>query len=205
MPEISLLPTINQAPETRPSPTGATAPRPSLHPVLEQLSGGDRRSIGAANQVAAATLAEPEILAVLFQGMASHDPVLRMRCADAAEKVTAERPDWLSPFKTLLLQTLVHHEQQEIRWHVAPMLARLPLTESESISVLGVLCDYMGDPSAIVRTMAMQAMADLAARYPALKREIAGLIGASAQNGTPAVKARARKLLAQLQGSRDTK
>jgi len=31
------------------------------------------------------------------------DPLIRMRCADAAEKVTAIRPDYLVPYKQLLL------------------------------------------------------------------------------------------------------
>lgn len=59
------------------------------------------------------------------------DSLIRMRCADAAEKVTAIHPEYLIPYKKLLLETLSGIEQPEVRWHVAPMLARLPLSEAE--------------------------------------------------------------------------
>lgn len=63
------------------------------------LSGGDRRSIGAANQVVPMVLAEPALVAQVFAGFTSDDPVVRMRCADVAEKVTAQQPELLQPYK----------------------------------------------------------------------------------------------------------
>jgi len=63
-----------------------------MHPLLQSLSGGDRRSIGHAGRAVQAVLAHPEWLAVLFEGIEAPDPVLRMRCADAIEKITARRP-----------------------------------------------------------------------------------------------------------------
>ena len=55
--------------------------------IASALAGGDRRSIGRANEVASFVLAHAEHLPDLIDGLGHADPVIRMRCADAAEKV----------------------------------------------------------------------------------------------------------------------
>jgi hypothetical protein len=132
---------------------------------------------------------------VLFQGIASTDPVLRMRCADAAEKVTASRPELLLPYKATLLNRLSGIEQQEVRWHVAPMLARLALSGTEKRKVFKILLSYTNDRSSIVKTMAMQALVDMATRYPHFMPEAKQHIEELIVTGTPAMKARGRKLI----------
>jgi hypothetical protein len=66
-------------------------PGHALHPLLQMLTGSDRRSIGRSNEVVARVLKEPALLDLLFSGMLWHDPLLAMRCADAAEKVRYPR------------------------------------------------------------------------------------------------------------------
>ena len=100
------------------------------HPLLKSLSGGDLRSIGASNQVVTEVLAQPDLISVLFNGVESSDPVIRMRCADVIEKVSAMHPELLLPFKNTILQRLTKVQQQEVRWHVAAILPRLPLTKA---------------------------------------------------------------------------
>lgn len=97
--------------------------------ILRMLKGGDRRSIGKSNEVVAMVLKEPELFDALFSGLLADDPVIRMRSADAAEKSTAVHPECLEPYKTTLLEVLAEVEQAEVCWHVAPMLARLPLSD----------------------------------------------------------------------------
>jgi len=58
--------------------------------LLKMLSGGDRRSIGRSEEAAGEVLANPLLFKELVRGMASEDPIVRMRAADAAEKVTAQ-------------------------------------------------------------------------------------------------------------------
>jgi hypothetical protein len=169
-----------------------------MHPLLRSLSGGDRRSVGESNRAASAVLAEPELIAVLFRGLDVADPVLRMRCADAIEKVTAKLPELLAPYKKKILQHLSGIEQQEVRWHVAPMLARLPLTKAEEDTVVNLLLGYTNDRSSIVKTMSMQALADIALRSPRLLAEVTQHIKELTVIGTPAMKARGRKLLKSL-------
>lgn len=169
-----------------------------MHEILKSLSSGDRRSIGESNRIASIVVERPELMEVLFIGLESNDPILRMRCADAAEKATASHPELLVPYKTELLNKHAKIEQQEVRWHVAPMLARLPLSETEETVALNVLLSYTNDRSSIVKTMAMQALADIAIRSPRLMPLVKQHIEKLTVIGTPAMKARGRKLLVML-------
>ncbi len=162
------------------------------------LAGGDRRSIGRVTEAVTLVLGSPSRFDQLIDGMVSPDPVVRMRCADAAEKVTAVRPDLLLPHRHLLIDRLSASEQQEVRWHVAPMLLRLPLTDDEEDKVMGLLIEYSRDRSRIVRTTAMQAMADLAFRSARFVPEVLTRIEALTATGTPAMRARGRRLLHKL-------
>lgn len=169
-----------------------------MHPLLKMLEGGDRRSIGRANEAVVRVLETPSLIDVLFKGMAGDDPLLAMRCADAAEKASAARPDLLQPHKRALLGPLARSEQKEIRWHVAPMLARLELTAAERKRAVDILLGYTNDRSSIVKTLAMQALVDLALRDASLRAEVLRHVGELVVTGTPAMKARGRKLIAQL-------
>lgn len=170
---------------------------PGNDPLLRQLQGGDRRSIGQSNQVVALVLASPERFGILFSGLSSDDPVVRMRSADAIEKITAIHPEYLVPYKAPLLHAATEMEQAEVRWHLAPMLARLPLSESEQGEVTAILLRYLNDQSSIVKTMAMQALFDLAVRCPTFRPMVQKHLEELVIIGTPAMQARGKKLLAQ--------
>ncbi len=169
-----------------------------MHPLLQSLSGGDRRSVGASNRAVSAVLECPDLINVLFQGIETSDPVLRMRCADAIEKASAIRPELLAPFKKKILNRLSKLDQQEVRWHIAPMLSRLQLTKAEETTVVNLLLGYTNDSSSIVKTMSMQALADIALRSHRLLPEIRQHIEKLSVVGTPAMKARGKKLLKSL-------
>lgn len=173
----------------------------SIHPLLKQLAGTDRRSIGKSEQVVKQVLANPKLFAIVFDGMLGDDVVLRMRCADAVEKITVQRPDLLHPYKRKLIQRVAKIDQQEVRWHAAQMFSRLTLTPKERRAVIGILQTYLQDQSGIVRTFAMQALADIALQDAGLCPVIVAQIKMLAQTGTPAMKSRGKKLLAQLGSS----
>jgi hypothetical protein len=168
-----------------------------MHPLLKKLSGGDRRSIGRSNEVAAHVLAHPANFRHVVNGLAADDPVVRMRAADAIEKITTRRPDLLRPYKRKLLAIAGSTNQQEIRWHAALIIPRLELTPKERAVALDILFDYLRDKSSIVKTFAMQAIWDLAATDAKLKSQITPLIEELTQVGTAAMRARGRKLLRQ--------
>lgn len=72
-------------------------------PLLEKLLGGDRRSIGEANEVVGDVLRDPSLFGVVFESLLNDDPLIRMRAADAVEKITATRTI-LSDLKARLSQ-----------------------------------------------------------------------------------------------------
>jgi hypothetical protein len=167
-------------------------------PFIRTLAGGDRRSIGKSNQVAARILHQPSRCAELIECLWSDDPVVRMRAADAAEKISVRRPDLLKPFKAELLGLAGETVQAELRWHLALMLPRLPLTGGERERAAAMLRSYLDDRSSIVKTFAVQALTELATGDATLEGEMTELLERSCRTGTPAMKARSRKLLKQL-------
>jgi HEAT repeat protein len=123
------------------------------------------------------------------------DPVVRMRAADAAEKVSAEKPQLLARYKSQLLGLLAETEQIEVRWHLAQMIPRLQLTPRERQRAAAALRRYLDDGSSIVRTWALNALAELSQNDAMLHAETKQLLEEALRSGTAAMRARARKLL----------
>jgi hypothetical protein len=170
--------------------------------LLDKLRGGDRRSIGQSDEVAALVLRRPTQFAQLMQGLWHPDPLIRMRAADAAEKVSWHRPDLLQPFKAKLLRILDEATQQELRWHLAQIIPRLHLLKKERLRTASVFRLYLSDPSSIVKTSAMQALADLANTDDNLMPEVKDMLKTLSTVGTAAMRARGRKPLRQLERNR---
>jgi hypothetical protein len=120
-----------------------------------------------------------------------------MRAADAAEKVSAKKPRLLDRHKAELLGLLAEADQIELRWHLALMIPRLPLTAPERRRAARTFERYLEDRSSIVKTCALEGLADLARTGAALCPDVKQLLDNARRRGTPAMKARARKLLAQ--------
>jgi hypothetical protein len=62
-----------------------------------------------------------------------------------------------------------------------------------------VLESYLEDSSSIVKTFALQGMADLAHSDQGIRQQAIQLLRQAARSGTPAMKARSRKLLRRLE------
>jgi hypothetical protein len=169
-----------------------------MYELLKRLTGGDRRSIGRAGEVVAAVLGEPSLFGVLFGGLFSEDALIRMRAADALEKITVKHPEWLQPYKEQLIRLVARSQEQEVRWHVAQMFPRLQTSQEERAAMVAILLDYLGDKSRIVKTFAMQALADLAEQDASLRPEVVRVLEAHTRTGSPAMQSRGRKLLQRL-------
>jgi hypothetical protein len=167
--------------------------------ILDKLRGGDRRSIGRAEEVVDEVLADLAQFGAVFDGLFDADPVVRMRAADVVEKVTAREPAWLQPYKTVLLDEVAASEQQEVRWHLAQMLPRLEMTAGEQSRAAEILFGYLDDESKIVQTFALQALADLAEEDASLRPRVWAAVERASGEGSPAVRNRAAKLRQRLQ------
>jgi len=163
------------------------------------LTGGDRRSIGKANQVVALLKSQPEHLSQLVRLLWDRDSLVSMRAADVVEKVSRGQGNLLQPYRAQLLGLLAECSQQEVRWHLAVMVPRLRLTVAECRRVADLLEKYLGDRSSIVKTSAMQGLFDLTRQDAELRPRVTELIHVLARTGTPAMRARGRHLLKQLE------
>jgi hypothetical protein len=171
--------------------------------IIALLKGGDRRSIGHADKVASLVSKDPALFRELIKGLWSDDPVVRMRAADAAEKVSRANPKLLQTHKRELIGLMSEAIQQELRWHLAAMAPRLELKPNERSSVQELLKSYLSDRSSIVKAFALQALADLAIKHASFRSEAIEILRAFARTGTPAMKARIRKLLPKLERTED--
>ena len=167
--------------------------------ILALLEGGDRRSIGRSDKVAAIVGGNPSLFPKLVAGLWSPNPLVRMRAADAVEKLTRTKPTLLSEHKKELLGLMQETGQQELRWHLAAMTPRFSLTRNERQRVAAILHTYLEDRSSIVKTFALQALADLARQQRSMRAEVVERLRESARSGTAAMRARSRKLLAQFE------
>jgi hypothetical protein len=166
--------------------------------ILALLEGGDRRSIGRSDEVASLVVKDARLFPELIAGLWSGDPLVRMRGADATEKVTRSNPEFLQPYKKELLGSMAETKQQELRWHLAAMIPRLPLNARERQLAVSLMNGYLDDRSSIVKTSALQGLADLAQDDTSLRLKVIELLRESSRTGTPAMKARSRKLLLRL-------
>lgn len=169
-----------------------------MHAILHKLEGGDRRSIGRSEEVVSDVLKTPSLFGVLITGLSAEDAILRMRAADAMEKISAIHPEYLWPHKKFLIQLATSSSQKEMRWHLAQMLPRLKLNQNEKKQVVNILMAYFSDSSSIVKTLAMQALADIARATPELRPSVLVNLQELTLIGTPAMKARGRKLCAEM-------
>ncbi len=166
--------------------------------ILAKLGGGDRRSIGRADEVVEQVLADPARFERVFRGMSHHDPVVRMRASDVVEKVTRARPDLLAGYAGGVITLLENTDQQEVCWRLAQIAPRLVCQPEERSRLVSLLKSLLAHKSRIVQVSAMEALTALAEASPALKDEVIQLVKAQMTLGAPSVVARGRKLLSRL-------
>ncbi len=165
-----------------------------MRDILEELRGGDRRSIGKANEVAGFVLNHPNYFKTLFEALYHSDELLRMRAADAIEKISLERPEWLSSYAEDILELMQTMSQQEVCWHMAQMSPRLSLREDQLEKLIAILRTYLSHKSNIVKVSALEALCCFAEKKQSLMPEVSAFIQDALEHGSPSLKARAKKL-----------
>ena len=166
--------------------------------ILDKLRDGTYGSIGRVNEVILDVQQDPSLFPELIFGMVDPDPATSARAADAVEKLTRDYPDWLAPYKEFLLEEASFSERQKVCWSLALMFGRLPLNASERRHVLDILSVWLDHKGSVLRTCAMQGMADQAEQDRSLLPEVLPVIISCTDTGTPAMRARGRKLIKRL-------
>ena len=78
-----------------------------MNKIQNLLKVGDLRTTGKSDEVVKLVLSKPPIFKEVVNAIFTDDPGIRMRASDAAEKISQIHPEWLNPYKKLLLDKIV--------------------------------------------------------------------------------------------------
>jgi HEAT repeat protein len=198
--------------------------RAELRALLAQ--GRYALSVGRVKEAAALAKAQPRLAAHLVDLLFDQDPGVQQRAADVLERVTAHlparaklpssgRPTTDAPEKAAMLERVLARDKdailgllievrpethpKKLRWNLALMLGRFPLTITECRRAAPVLCSWLDDSSSIVKTAALQCLADMTRVDPASVPAVVDLLRIHSRSGTAAMRARCRILLKRLE------
>ena len=148
-------------------------------------------------------LSEPGQASRLIEFLWDDDAGVASRAADVLERVTRGDSETgkriFSRSKEALLGLLQEAGPKKLRWNLALMVGRLPLTPKEALRAAMVLESWLDDASSIVKTAALQGLADLIRHAPASLPGVLDLLRIQGRSGTPAMRARSRILLLGLE------
>lgn len=168
--------------------------------LLEKLTGGDLRSTGKSNLVVNLVLKNNDLLPELIKGLFCDEPLIRMRSADALEKICQADPSLLLPHKKVLLTKALSINQQEVKWHIAQILGVISLTKKERTQAIPTLTQWIKktEKSKIVRVSALQTLTNFIITDPSLKPVLLPQIKGELKNSVGAIASRGKKILKQL-------
>jgi hypothetical protein len=101
----------------------------------------------------------------------------------------------------LLVEARAETHPKKLRWNLALMVGRLPLTVADCRRAAPVLYSWLDDTSSIVKTAALQGLADMTRFDPAAIPAVVDLLRIHSRSGTAAMRARSRILLKRLERS----
>lgn len=154
----------------------------------------DRRPVAKADLVATQALKQPGLLRMIITGLSDPAVVVRLRSAAVAVKVSRQRPELLAPYVAMLLEQLPRASEPIIKCQLAQIMPRLGLAGVQRSQAVEGLKLYLCDQKRLVQTEALNALIDLTATDPAQRRTVMGIVDTMTKTGSPADRARARKL-----------
>lgn len=143
-------------------------------------------------------LTRPRIAGRVVECLWDEDAGVANRAADALERASCTRPELLAPWKDALLGRMADATENKLRWNLALMISRVPLTVPETERAAHLLRSWLDDRSSIVKTSAMHGLAGLARWNPEMLQEVLDMLRILSRSGTPAMRARGRILLKRL-------
>jgi hypothetical protein len=174
--------------------------------IYDLLKGNDLRSIGKSNEVVSLVTSNPFLFDEVFDGIFHEDKVIRARCADAVEKIAKKFPGYIQKKKYVILKNLYEFKQKEVIWHIALILGYLNLNKKETDRVIVQLFKWLNSSDSIfVKVSCMQTLAEHAIKDRKLVKTVRDEIEKQMINGTPAIKARGRHLLADFDKLKSSK
>ena len=170
-------------------------------PFAGMLRGGHPNSLGRTGEVVESVLVDHARLRELFAAISEPDAVLRMRAADALEKVCRRQPGWIAAHADRLLGTVAAVEQPSVQWHIAQILHHLRshLSGDQSQQATKVLQRNLTTSTDwIVLNVTMDVLAEWARHDPSLAAWLMPELERLRQDKRKSVAKRASKRLAGL-------
>ncbi len=170
-------------------------------PLSEFLSiGGKSNSLGKVNEVIEITLRDPTRLDELYSCMFYDDAWVRMRAADAFEKICRVKPEWIVPYIDKIQDKLVSSTQASIQWHIAQIYKQVPLSSQQEQRALDWLSQRVSttDVDWIVAANSMDTLAHFAQKGSFPRKQLITLLHTQKHHASKSVVRRAEKLLYQV-------
>lgn len=150
----------------------------------------------------AAVTARPERVSELFECLFSGDEIVRMRAADALEKVCRENPDIVAPFGDRLIEEISKINQPSVQWHLAEILRQIPLTNKQRLDAVKLMKRNLAESTDwIVLNQSVETLASFAKDDPTLKQYLVPILESYRSGQYKSLAARARRLLKSLSKS----
>jgi hypothetical protein len=120
------------------------------------------------------------------------------RAARTLKKISEANAATLFPWRKALLEEAFRAGDVRVQWNLTIVLGRLPLKGRDKALAVDLMFERLQDNSGLNRTMAMQALMDLSEDDAKLRARIMPIVREFLENGTPAMRARAKRLLPKL-------
>lgn len=162
--------------------------------------GGHANSLGRVNEVIELVLQNKSRLNELYCCLFDEDAWVRMRAADALEKICRQRPDWLLPYIDKFSAELAESTQPSIQWHLAQIYRQVGLTTQQKRFAISWLKRLLAtkDIDWIVAANAMNTLAQFTRDGSFAVAEMVPLLKIQQGHKSNAVIKRANKLLEEL-------
>jgi hypothetical protein len=131
----------------------------------------------------------------LVRGLRDGDKGVVERTARTLKKIAERDRGALYAWRKALLKEAFGAVDVRVQWNLSIVLGRLPLKGADKGLAVELMFERLGDRSGLNRTMAMQALMDLSEGDAGLRARVLVIVRKALEGGTPAVRARARKLL----------
>jgi hypothetical protein len=139
------------------------------------------------------------VCAELVRRLRDADKAVVERAARTLKKISEAEGAALFGWRKALIEEAFRATDVRVQWNLTLVLGRLPLRGRDKAVVVDLMFERLRDRSGLNRTFALQALMDLSANDAALRRRVRPIVDEFVENGTPAMKARAKKLSAVIQ------
>lgn len=162
--------------------------------------GGHANSLGRAEEVVQIVLADNSRLPELYMCLLEEDAWVRMRAADAFEKVCRVQPNWIRPYIDRWFKELGQSTQPSIQWHFAQILGGVSLSTSQQELAQAWLSDKLQTTETdwIVAASSMNTLLQFVRAGQYSEKRLKALLEIQQGHHSKSVVKRATKLLAAL-------